>query len=40
MHKYAKTITFYFADYQLGPHAIGQPVVTVDVDTRTVLSAK
>jgi hypothetical protein len=31
-----KTVTFYFDDYQVGPHAIGRPVVSVDVATLAV----
>ncbi len=32
-----KSITFYFADYQVGPHAMGRPSVTVDLATFQVL---
>lgn len=31
-----KTVTFYFDDYQVGPHVIGRPVVSVDVATLAV----
>lgn len=31
-----ETITFYFADYQVWPHAIGMPVVTIDKKTLSV----
>lgn len=34
------SITFYFADYQLGPHAIGRPEITIDAKTLQVLSFK
>jgi putative hemolysin len=30
------TVTFYFDDYQVGPHSIGRPVVSVDVATLAV----
>jgi len=31
------SITFYFADYQVGPHAMGRPSITVDLATFQVL---